>query len=78
MKTNQKRANGKGSAIFLKGNRENPWGARITIGTDENGIKIRHFIDYFKTELDALVFLENYHKEPYPIYIKESIYNRIA
>ena len=78
MKTNQKRANGKGSAIFLKGNRENPWGARITIGTDENGIKIRHFIDYFKTELDALVFLENYHKEPYPIYIKESIYNRIV
>ena len=78
MKTNKKRSNGKGTVMFLPGNRDKHWGARITIGTDEKGTKIRHFIDYFETELNALVFLENYHKEPYPIYIKETIYNRIV
>ena len=74
----KKRANGKGSAIFLGNNREKPWGARITIGKDKNGIAIRHYIDTFETELDALVCLETYHKNPYPIYIKESKYNRIV
>lgn len=78
MKTMKKRGNGKGSAIFLGDNRENPWGARITIGTDAKGQRIRYFIDFFKTELDTLVFLENYHKEPYPIYIKKSLYDRIV
>ena len=78
MKTIKKRSNGKGSAILLSGNREKPWGARITIGSDKNGNKIRYFIDFFETELDTLVFLENYHKEPYSIYIKESLYNKIA
>ncbi|MCI8655447.1 MAG: tyrosine-type recombinase/integrase [Clostridia bacterium] len=74
----QKRANGKGSAIYLGENRDKPWGARITIGKDENGNAIRHFIDTFYTELDALVCLENYHKEPYSLYIKEEKYNRIV
>lgn len=75
----KKRPNGKGSAVFLKGNnRHFPWGARITIGKDINGKTIRHFIDFFKTELDTLVFLENYHKEPYPIYIKKKVYDRIV
>lgn len=74
----KKRANGKGSAIFLKGDRNKPWGARITIGKDINGVPIRHFIDFFDTELDALVCLENYHNSPYSLYIEESKYNRIA
>lgn len=74
----KKRANGKGSAIYLGENRIKPWGARITIGKDINGTPIRHFIDFFETELDALVCLENYHKEPYALYIKEDKYNRIA
>lgn len=74
----KKRANGKGSAIYLGENRIKPWGARITIGKDINGTPIRHFIDFFETELDALVCLENYHKEPYALYIKEYKYNRIA
>jgi len=78
MKTIKKRANGKGSAIYLGDNREKPWGARITIGKDINGISIRHFIDTFETELEALVCLENYHKEPYSLYIKEEKYNRIV
>lgn len=74
----KKRANGKGSAIYLGENRIKPWGARITIGKDINGTPIRHFIDFFETELDALVCLENYHKGPYALYIKEDKYNRIA
>lgn len=74
----KKRANGKGSVIYLGENRIKPWGARITIGKDINGTPIRHFIDFFETELDALVCLENYHKEPYALYIKEDKYNRIA
>lgn len=78
MKTIKKRANGKGSAIYLGNNREKPWGARITIGKDMNGISIRHFIDTFETELEALVCLENYHKGPYSLYIKEEKYNRIV
>lgn len=78
MKIMKKRANGKGSAIYLGDNREKPWGARITIGKDINGVSIRYFISTFKTELEALVCLENYHKEPYPLYIKENIYNRIV
>lgn len=78
MKTIKKRANGKGSAIYLGDNREKPWGARITIGKDMDGTSIRHFIDTFETELEALVCLENYHKEPYSLYIKEEKYNRIV
>lgn len=78
MKKNKKRANGKGAAIYLGNNREMPWGARITIGKDCNGISIRHYIEFFETELDALVCLENYHKKPYALYIKEDKYNRIV
>lgn len=73
----KKRANGKGSAVYLGNNREKPWGARITIGKDINGNSIRYFIDTFHTELDALVCLENYHKNPFPLYIQENKYNKI-
>lgn len=74
----KKRANGKGSAIYLGQNRINPWGARITIGKDINGVAIRHFIDFFETELEALVCLENYHKNPYALYVEEDKYNKIV
>lgn len=78
MKQIKKRTNGKGSAVYLGDNREKAWGARITIGRDINGVSIRHFIDTFSTELEALVCLENYHKKPYPLYIQEKKYNKIA
>lgn len=78
MKIIKKRENGKGSAIYLGNNRKKSWGARITIGKDINGIAIRHFIDTFETELEALVCLENYHKKPYSLYINEKKYNRIV
>lgn len=73
----KKRGNGKGCASFLGNGRQKPWGAKITIGKDCEGKQIYHFIDFFETELEALVCLENYHKEPYSLYIKEDKYNKI-
>lgn len=58
--------------------RRKPWGAKITIGKDINGKNVYHFIDTFETELETLVCLENYHKNPTPLYIKEDKYNRIV
>lgn len=78
MENIKKRLNGRGSAIYLGKNRDRSWGARITIGKDINGVAIRHFIDFFETKLEALVCLENYHKNPIPLYISEDKYNRIV
>ena len=50
----KRRANGKGNAVFLGANREKQWGARITLGQDEDGKQIRHNLGLFNTELDAL------------------------
>lgn len=74
----KKRKNGMGSVVYLGNGRYQPWTARITVGKDISGIPIYYDIDSFENELDALVFLENYHKNPTPLYIKESKYNRIV
>ena len=49
-----------------------------TLGQDEDGKQIRHNLGLFNTELDALIFLEEYHKNPTPIYIKQAKYDRIC
>lgn len=77
MKTIKKRANGKGSVIFLGKGRNKPWGSRISLGKDTEGRYIYYFLDTFKEEIDALVCLENYHKNPTPIYVKENVFNKI-
>ncbi len=74
----KKRANGKGSIIFLGKNRYKAWAARIVIGKDEFGRPIYHDIEKFENEVDALVFLENYYKNPTPIYIKKEKFNKIV
>ena len=74
----KKRANGKGYEIYLGKKRAKHWGARIRIEKDKNRFAIRHYIDTFETELDALVCLETYHKSPYSLYIEENKYNRIV
>jgi len=74
----KRRANGRGSVVYLGSNRAKPWGARITIGKDENGKNIFHYLDFFETELDTIVCLENYHREPYSISVEESKYNSIV
>lgn len=78
MKIMKKRLNGKGTVAFLGAGRNKPFAARISIGKDINGTMIYYDIDTFETELDALVCLENYHKNPTPLYIKENKYNRIV
>ena len=67
----KKRKNGMGSVVYLGKGRYQPWAARITVGKDMNGLPIYYDIDTFENELDALVFLENYHKNPTSLYIKE-------
>lgn len=74
----KRRANGKGCAVYLGSGRAKPWGARITLGLDKDGISVRHFIGTFESQLEALFCLEQYHKNPKPIYIKTSKYNRIV
>lgn len=74
----KKRKNGMGSVVYLGKGRYQPWAARITVGKDMNGLPIYYDIDTFENELDALVFLENYHKNPTALYIKEDKYNRIV
>lgn len=74
----KKRANGKGSTVYLGKGRYNPWVARIVIGKDAEGRPIYYDIDTFETQLEALVCLENYYKNPTPLKIKKSKYERIV
>ena len=77
MKQRKRRKNNTGSAVYLGDNRCKPWAARIVLGKNINGNPIYFDIDTFETELDALVCLENYHKDPYPLYVQENKYNKI-
>lgn len=74
----KKRANGKGTVVFLGKGRYKPWAARILIGKDFEGKPIYYDIDTFEEELDALVCLENYFKSPFPLKIKKKKYERIV
>ena len=73
-----RRKNGTGTAVFLGKGRYKPWAARILIGKDKNGRPITYDINTFETDLDAIVCLENYHKNPTPLKIKKAKYNRIV
>lgn len=74
----KKRPNGRGTAVNLGKGRYKPWAARIVIGKDKNGIQIYYDIDTFESELEALVCLENYHKNPTPLKVKQKKYDRIV
>lgn len=74
----KKRKNGSGSVIFLGAGRYKPYAARILIGKDIDGKPIYYDIDTFEEDLDALVCLENYHKNPNPLKIKQEKYDRIV
>lgn len=66
-----------GSVIKLSGNRLNPYGARLTIGYNENGYPVYYFLGFFDEELDAHICLRDYNNTPYDIYVKEEIYNKV-
>ena len=73
-----KRKNGTGSAVFLGEGRYEPWVARITVGKKANGNPVTVDLENFETKIEALVYLENYHKAPTPIKIKKSKYDQIV
>ena len=74
----KRRKNGTGTVAFLGKGRYAPYAARILIGKDINGKSIYYDIDTFEEQLDALVCLENYHKNPTPLKIKQSKYDKIV
>lgn len=56
-----KNPNGFGSVYKLSGNRRKPWVAVVTVGFEENGKQIRKPIGYFKTKVEGLTALSDYH-----------------
>ena len=62
-----RRRNGTGTVVFLGKGRYKPYAPRLLIGKDESGKPIYFDIDTFEAELDALVCLENWNKNPYPL-----------
>jgi len=73
-----RRRNGTGTVVFLGKGRYKPYAPRLLIGKDESGKPIYFDIDTFEAELDALVCLENWNKNPYPLKIDRAKYDRIT
>lgn len=73
-----RRRNGTGTVVFLGMGRYKPYAPRLLIGKDESGKPIYFDIDTFEAELDALVCLENWNKNPYPLKIDRAKYDRIT
>ena len=42
----KKRANGSGCATYLGNKRQKPWGAKITIGKDKDGKRVKEVVEY--------------------------------
>lgn len=74
----KRRANKKGTVVYLGKGRNKPYAARISVGKDIDGKIIYYDINTFETQIDALVCLENWIKEPYPLKITKNKYDRIA
>lgn len=73
-----RRRNGTGTVVFLGKGRYKPYAPRLLVGKDESGKPIYFDIDTFEAELDALVCLENWNKNPYPLKIDRAKYDRIT
>jgi len=73
-----RRRNGTGTVVFLGKGRYKPYAPRLLVGKDEAGKPIYFDIDTFEAELDALVCLENWNKNPYPLKIDRAKYDRIT
>lgn len=57
--------NGYGSVYKLSGKRRKPYGARKTVGWDDNGKQIYKIIGYYATRKEALTALADYNNNPY-------------
>lgn len=78
MQNFKRRKNGTGSIVFLGNGRYQPYAARLMIGKKENGGPVYQDINTFETDLDALVCLENWLKEPFPIKVERAKYDTIV
>lgn len=63
---------GYGSVYKLRGPRNKPWAARVTIGTKLNMEKMTavpeySFIGFYKTKAEAMTALMDYHRNPYDL-----------
>ena len=67
-----------GSIIELNGKRLKGFSARITLGYDNKGYPIYHFLGTFEEELDAHLCLRDYNNKPFGIYISEEKYKKIS
>lgn len=67
-----------GSIIELKGKRLKGFAARITIGYNEKGYPIYHFLGTFEEELDTHLCLRDYNNKPFDIYVSEEKYKKIV
>lgn len=67
-----------GSKIYVKDGRQNPWIARLNIGYDINGNPVTEVLGSFDDELDCILCLRSYSKEPWDIYIDKKKYNKIV
>lgn len=74
----KRRANKKGTVVYLGNGRSKPYAARISVGKDIDGKIIYYDINTFETQIDALVCLENWIREPYPLKITKKKYDRIT
>lgn len=73
-----RRPNGAGTVVFLGKGRYKPYAARLLLGKDIDGKPIYFDIETFEDELDALVCLENWTKNPYPLKVDRQKYDRIT
>lgn len=78
MQNFKRRKNGTGSIVFLGNGRYEPYATRLMIGKKENGIPVYQDINTFETDLEALVYLENWLKDPFPIKVERPKYDAIV
>ncbi len=74
----KKRKNGTGTVVYLGSGRYEPYAARLMIGKKANGVPVWYDIATFKEELDALVCLENWLKNPTLLKVERKKYDKIV
>ena len=57
--------NGYGSVVFLGKKRRRPYGARITVGWNDEKKQVYKYLGYYEKRTDALAALVEYNKNPY-------------
>lgn len=69
-------ANGSGSIVKLSGNRRKPYAVRITQGW-KDGKQHRKYLGYYKTQMEAMAALADYHKNGINVDMSNKTLNEI-